>query len=174
MVIIKNVLLLVTAATALTLGKRDVNTILSDISTIDSNVKALTTAANNYNGGVLAAIPITSAESTLDKSINQGTSDAQATSQLSSADSKSILAAINNLTPDIAASLTAVENKKANFAADGLTSIVQNDLATLKSDTDAFADALIAIASADSKDQATAQKATIDSDFQGAIDDFAN
>ena len=41
--------------------------------------------------------------------------------------------------------------KKSQFASAGLTSTVQSDLATLKMDTDAFADALIAIASSDTK-----------------------
>ncbi|KAF8862307.1 hydrophobic surface binding protein-like protein A [Acephala macrosclerotiorum] len=174
MVAFKNLLFFITSASALTIGKRDAATILSDISTIDTNVNALTTAANNYNGGILAALPITSAESTLENSIKQGTTDAQATSQLSSADAQSIIAAINTLIPDIATSLTAVENKKADFASDGLTSIVLGDLNSLKNDTDAFADALIAIASADTETEAQSQKATIDSDFQAAIDDFAS
>lgn len=57
MVAIKNILLFITAASALTVGKRDAATILSDISTIDTNVKALTKAFNNYNGGIFSAAP---------------------------------------------------------------------------------------------------------------------
>lgn len=57
MVAIKNILFFITAASALTVGKRDAATILNDISTIDSNVKALTATFNNYNGGVANAIP---------------------------------------------------------------------------------------------------------------------
>jgi hypothetical protein len=70
--------------------------------------------------------------------------------------------------------LTAIENKKVHFTSDGLTSTVQSDLATLKKDTDAFASALINIASADTTDEANSEKATIDSDFQAAINDFAS
>ena len=114
------------------------------------------------------------AESNLEKAIKQGTSDAQASSQLSSADSKTVIAAIENLIPDIEASLNAARSKKAKFAADGLTTTVQKDLATLKSESDDFASALIAIASADTKAQGTAQKAKIDSDFDAAIADFAS
>ena len=132
MIAIKNILLFVSAATALIPGKGDTSTILSDISTINSNVKALTSAVNSYNGGLLAAIPITNAESTLDTSIKQGTSDAQSTSQRSSTDSNTIIAAIMNLTPDIEAALTAVVNKKPQFAAAGLASTVQGDLDVLK------------------------------------------
>lgn len=125
MVAVKNILLFVLATTTLTIPKRDASTILSDVSTIKSHVKSLTSAVNGYSGGLPSAIPITSAESTLDKSIQQGTTDAQATSQLSSADSNSIIAAIQNLTPDIQTSLQAVQSKKSQSAADGLTSTVK-------------------------------------------------
>jgi hypothetical protein len=104
----------------------------------------------------------------------QGSSDAQAASQLSSADSNSIIAAIQNLTPDIEAFIQAIEAKKSQFAATGLPSTVQNDLTTLKSNTDSFANTLISIASADTTNQAQAEKTTIDDDFQGSINDFAN
>lgn len=81
MVAIKNVLFFVTAVIALTVGKRDTATIISDISTIDSDVKALTTAFNNYNGGLFATTPILTAQSNLEDAIKKGTTNAQATSQ---------------------------------------------------------------------------------------------
>jgi hypothetical protein len=91
MVAAKNIFFFVSAVSALAIGRRDA-------STIDSNDKALTSAMNIYSVGLFGIIPIENAESTLDKSINQGTSDAQAASQLSSADSNSIIAAVQNLT----------------------------------------------------------------------------
>ncbi|KAK0107152.1 hypothetical protein ONS95_003858 [Cadophora gregata] len=174
MVAIKNFLFLATAVTALTIGKRDTATILNDISAINSNVQTLTTAANNYNGGLLAAIPILTAQSNLGTAIDKGTTDARATPQLSSADSQSIVAAVDRLTPSVEASLTAIRAKKARFAADGLTTTVQNSLATLKTKTDTFSDALIAISSSDTKATGTAQKAKIDGYFNAAIADFAS
>jgi hypothetical protein len=118
--------------------------------------------------------PVTNAESTLENSIKQGTSDAQATSQLSSAGSNTIIAAVQNLTPDIETALTAVKNKKFQFAAAGLTSTVQKDPASLKSETDDFANALIAIASPDTKDQANAKATKISAEFQDAINYYAS
>jgi len=129
---------------------------------------------NNYNGGVFSAIPITNAEISLDNSIKQGTKDAKEAIQLSSAGSNSIIATIKNLTHDVETSRQAVESKNSQFTAEGLTSIVQNNLSTIKSDTDDFANALIAIAAADTVSQVNAEKTTIDSDFQAAINDFAN
>ncbi|KAH6722325.1 hydrophobic surface binding protein A-domain-containing protein [Leptodontidium sp. 2 PMI_412] len=173
MVAIKNLLFLATAISALTIGKRDTATILNDIAAINTNVQAVTTATNNYNGGILAAIPIVTAEGNLEAAIDQGTTDAQATPQGTSADSQSVIAAIDTLIPNIEASLTAIIAKKTQFAADGLTSTVYTTLGNLKVKTDAFSDALIAIASADTKDAGIAQKARIDSDFDAAIAAFA-
>jgi hypothetical protein len=134
----------------------------------------LTSTVNGYNGGHFGSIPIENAESTLDKPINQGTSDAQAASQLSSTDSNSIIAPVQNLAPDIEAAIQELEAKKSQLAAAGLCNTVQNDLTTLKSDIDSFANALIAFVSADATDQAQAEKTTIDNDLQRPINDFAN
>jgi hypothetical protein len=41
-------------------------------------------------------------------------------------------------------------------------------------DTDAFTDALITIASSDTRVEANSLKSTIDADFQSAIDSFAS
>jgi hypothetical protein len=78
------------------------------------------------------------------------------------------------LIPDIEASLTALKNKHAQFQKDNLVSQVQSTLKTLKNDTDTFSDALIAIASSDTKSKANSQKTTIDNDFISAINYFAS
>jgi hypothetical protein len=70
MVAIKNILLFITAASALAIVKRDAATILTDISTISTNVAALTKAVTNYQGGILGALPILSAEQTLETSVS--------------------------------------------------------------------------------------------------------
>jgi hypothetical protein len=129
MVAIKNIILFISAASALAVGRRDTSTILRDISSIDSDVKSLNSAVNNYNGGLIAAIPIENSESALgmstflkestpanlcsEKAINQGTSDAQATPQLSSEDTQTVIAAVDNLSPDIQSALVALVNKKS-------------------------------------------------------------
>lgn len=50
---------------------------------------------------------------------------------------------------------------------------MQGDLKTLKSDTDAFGNALVAKAPADKTSAANAALAKVDSDFQGAITYFS-
>jgi hypothetical protein len=85
----------------------------------------------------------------VENAITKGTSDAQVTSQCSSEDTQTIIAAIDNLSPDVQNALVALVHKKSQFTSAGLKSLVQ-DLANLKSDTDDFANALITIASNDS------------------------
>ncbi|KAH7305664.1 hydrophobic surface binding protein A-domain-containing protein [Rhexocercosporidium sp. MPI-PUGE-AT-0058] len=175
MVAIKNVLLFVAAASALTipLGKRTAATIISDVSTINTNVQALTSAANAYTGGISNALKVQQAEQTLDKSIIQAGKDANATAALSSADSTKISDAIQSLIPNIDASIKAIEAKKAQFATDGLTQVVLDDFKSLQSNTDKLADRLIIIASSDVKTRAQQQKATIDSYFAAGIKFFS-
>ncbi len=55
MVAIK-ILFFVSAAAALAI-KLDTSTILSDVSTVDYSAEALTRTVNNYQSGVLAAVP---------------------------------------------------------------------------------------------------------------------
>ncbi|KAG4442212.1 hypothetical protein IFR05_002322 [Cadophora sp. M221] len=173
MVAIKNILLFVAAASALVLDKRTAATILTDVSTINTNVKVLTSAANAYTGGVANALKVQQAEQTLDKSIVQAGKDANATSALTSADSTKISNAVQSLIPNIDASIKAIEAKKAQFAKDGLTQVVVGDFKTLQADTDKLADRLIIIASADTKTKAKQQKASIDSLFAAGIKFFS-
>jgi hypothetical protein len=53
MVAIKNILLFVAAASALSLDKRTAAQIKSDVTALDTKIKALTSAANSYNGTCL-------------------------------------------------------------------------------------------------------------------------
>eukprot|EP00918_Siedleckia_nematoides_P083456 GHVU01182945.1.p1 GENE.GHVU01182945.1~~GHVU01182945.1.p1 ORF type:complete len:174 (+),score=36.34 GHVU01182945.1:73-594(+) len=173
MVAITKYLLLATTVTALAVP-RSVASIEADITSIDNNVKQLTTDANAYTSGIGEALTVQTDEQSLDKAINQGTTDAGNTAQASSADTQSVETQVRNLIPDIQAALTAIKNKKANFAADGLTSVVQGDLNTLKSDTDKFGAALVKIASADQTSTAQGLVSQIDADFTDAINYYAS
>lgn len=57
---------------------------------------------------------------------------------LSPTDSQSMVASLTNTTPVIEAALTAVEGKKSDFAAAGLTPVVHQDLVSLESGIDGY------------------------------------
>ncbi|KAF7899531.1 hypothetical protein EAF00_003867 [Botryotinia globosa] len=168
MVAIKNIFCFITAVTAATIYQRAPATLLTDITTIDTNVKALTTAVDKYNGGFFNLLTVSSTESTLETSIKNAAKDAANTSQLSSDDSNSILNEINNLIPDIQDALNALVAKKSTFANAGVASTVKGDLASLKKETDDFGGNLLAISSSDVEPQLTAALNTIDNDFTTA------
>ncbi|KAF5877709.1 putative hydrophobic surface binding protein a protein [Botrytis fragariae] len=173
MVAIKNIFCFITAVTAATIYQRTPATILTDITTIDTNVKALTTAVDNYNGGFFNLLTVSSTESTLETSIKNAAKDAANTSQLSSADSNSVLDEINHLIPDIQEALNALVAKKSTFANAGVASTVESDLANLKQETDAFGKNLLAISSSDVEPKLSAALSTIDNDFTNAQTAFS-
>ncbi|KAG4442210.1 hypothetical protein IFR05_002320 [Cadophora sp. M221] len=149
---------------------RTAQTILSDISTISTNVKALTDAINSYKGDVTSAVPVTQAESKLDDAIKQGITDVKGTSgPLSDSDTTSILYAINSLIPDIISSVNAFVGQQAAFQKAGLGEVASKDLSSLQTDTTDFADALISIAPSPSLAAASSAKSCIDAVFSSAV-----
>lgn len=176
MVAIKNLVFLAASVSAAAFLRRDVSGLQKDLTTINSDTVALTNSVNSYTGSFSQALAVNSAESTLDNDIKSATKDAQGTSgPLSDSDSQSLIDYINNtLEPNIQKAISALEAKKSTFASNGLTSTVQGDLKTLKSDTDSYGSALISLAPSDKTSAAQAALAKIDNDFQGAINYYAS
>ncbi|KAH6723785.1 hydrophobic surface binding protein A-domain-containing protein [Leptodontidium sp. 2 PMI_412] len=149
---------------------RTAQSILSDISTISTNVKALNDAINSYKGDVASAVPVTQAESNLGDAIKQGITDAKGTSEpLSDSDTTSILDAINSLIPEIISSVNAFVGQQAAFEKAGLGDIASKDLNSLQTDTTDFAAALISIAPSPSLAAASSAKSCIDAAFSSAV-----
>lgn len=88
---------------------RDTATILSDLSIIDSNINSLTQQFNEFTGDLSQALATQVVEQQLES--DKATSDTQATSALSAADSTSVTNALLGLKPDIITSLDAIVAK---------------------------------------------------------------
>lgn len=175
MVAIAKALTLISVATAAVVFRRDAAQVLTDLEQINSDTTALTTAVNNYNGGLANAVPIISAESTLENDLKTATTDANNSGTVSESDAQNILDYITNtLEPNIETSLTALKAKKSDFDTDGLTPTVESDLQTLKTDTDNLGAALIAHTPSDLVTQAQTIQAKIDADFTDAINYFSS
>lgn len=171
MVAIKNLFCFVATASAAILP-RNAAQALTDLKTIDSDTNKLTNATNNWNGQVFTATAISNAESTLETDIKTATKNAQGYTA-SSADSKSILAYINNtLEPDVRTSLTAIQNKKAQFKSAGLSNTVVTDLNNLKNLTSQLSTNLIAVASSDQKSAGQTAANKIQTDFNNELTAF--
>lgn len=55
--------------------KRDLKTVLQDITDVKTKTEALTASIDKYNGGILAALPVQQAESPLETSIKKAGDD---------------------------------------------------------------------------------------------------
>ncbi|PVH79913.1 hypothetical protein DL98DRAFT_419528, partial [Cadophora sp. DSE1049] len=143
LVSIKNILFFaVTASAAVIIPRADVNaTATADIKTIRTDIQALTSASNSYSGGLTNALKVQDAYSTLDKAIQSATTDANSFSQQDTYTSRYIISQIEAAEPDVKAAVDAIIAKKSQFTADGVASLVKSDIANLKKDSDALADA---------------------------------
>jgi Hydrophobic surface binding protein A len=174
MVAITNLALFAAAASALVI-KRDVSTILANLKTIDTDTNSLTTSVKNWDGNLFGALPIDSAEKTLEKNIQSATTDAQSEAVLSSADSQSVIAYLNNtIAPDTLAALQELESRKSDADSAGITSTIESGLQDLKTDVDALGSALTSISSSDTQSDLQSVVAIIDGYFSTAITDYSS
>lgn len=173
--LVSRIALLATAVAAAVV-KRDAAQVLADLKVVQSDNQKLQTAIANYNGGGLGpAIPILNAAKQLDNDIKTTTSDSDAAGNVSETDAQSILDYITNtIEPTIASTMNTLHQKKATADANGLTSIVHDQLVTIKGDTDKLGASLKAHAPADKQAAATAILTKIDADFQKEIDEYSS
>lgn len=154
--------------------KRTVAQVEADITDIGNKVTALDNAIKSYTGGAIAALSIHSDAQALESSLNSATTDVQGTTGVSEADGQAILNQVNAIVPTIQDSLKQIAAKEPALKSAGVASIAKSDLSTLATDSDNFANALIAAAPADLKAQGQSIKSTIDSAFATAEAAFAS
>ncbi len=147
MVAIRNLLLLGSVGTALILSKRDFGTVVGDITNIHSRVKSLSSTLEIWtssNGlGILGAAPILTAEQGLDSAINNAATHASQTSQLTDEQSESLAASVDALKTNTSMLLTAMKNKKTDFASVGALGIVRSSITSLTATQDKYSNALV-------------------------------
>ncbi|GIJ97945.1 hypothetical protein Aspvir_000052 [Aspergillus viridinutans] len=152
---------------------RDTATILTDLKTIDTDINTLTADFNAFTGDLSQALATQVVEQQLESDIDKATTDAKATSALSTADSTSVTNALLGLKPDIITSLNAIVAKKTQVTSAGVGSLVLSDLQALKSKTDSLSAAIQAIATATDKTSIASGTADIDAAFSSAIAVFS-
>lgn len=172
MVAIKNLFYFAAAAQAVVLP-RGAAQALTDLKTIDTDTNKLTNATNSWNGQVFTSTTISNAESQLETDIKTATKNA-AGYTASSADSKTIVTYVNGtLEPDVRTSLAAIQAKKAQFKAAGLSNTVITDLNNLKNLTAQLSSALISVSSSDQKANGQTLANKLQTDFNNEITAFS-
>ncbi|KAJ7027979.1 hydrophobic surface binding protein [Mycena alexandri] len=155
--------------------KRTVAQVEADIASISSQVTTLDNAINAFpatGGSLTAALAIHTDATNLETTLNKGTTDVKATGTVDDADGNTILNSVTAFEPTILDALKGIAAKEPAFAAlpiGGIPALILADLKTLRTDTGAFAQALIAAAPADLKSEATTIANTIDAGFATAI-----
>ncbi|KAJ7611149.1 hydrophobic surface binding protein [Mycena rosella] len=163
------------AAAFATPVKRTVAQVEADIASISAQVTTLDNAIKAFpatGGSLVAALTIHTDATSLETTLNQGTSDVTATGTVSEADGRTILSAVEAFEPTILDALTQIAAKQPAFAAlpiGGIPALILQDLQTLKTDTVNFSNALIANAPADLKAEATTLTNNITNGFNTAI-----
>ncbi|KAF5369072.1 hypothetical protein D9758_003054 [Tetrapyrgos nigripes] len=155
--------------------KRDVTTILSDISNIGTQVTSLDNNINAFpdsGGSLAAALAIHNDAVALNSAVGTATTDTTSNGAFSEADGQSVLSAVEGIEDTILDTLSAIVAKHAAFAAlpiGGIPALVLQDLKNLDASTTAFSGALIANAPADLVSEATEIQSTIGTAFDTAI-----
>ncbi|KAJ7727764.1 hydrophobic surface binding protein [Mycena metata] len=146
----------------------DIASISAQVTTLDNNINAFP----NTGGSLVAALAIHTDATSLETTLNQGTTDVKSTGTFDETDGNTILNSVEAFEPTILDALKGIAAKEPAFAAlpiGGIPALILADLKTLRTDTAAFAQALIAAAPTDLKSEATTIANTIDAAFAAAI-----
>ncbi|KAG5341889.1 hypothetical protein E4T56_gene18051 [Termitomyces sp. T112] len=161
------------AQTSVAQVENDINNIIApDLSTLLTDIDAFPTSGGN----LIQALTIHTDATSLISALATTTNDVNgATCPVSDSDANTILADLQALLPNIQQAATDIVARKAAFTAlplGGVPALVQQDLASLKSNTDTLAAAFIACAPAGVVVAAQELQSEIDAAFAPAIAAF--
>jgi hypothetical protein len=121
-----NILLSTSLVSSIPLVKRDTPQILTDISTISSEVSALTNDVTSYNGSSSQTEPLLQHFEDLKNSISTTTSDIEAAGTFSQDDSTGISSAVTDVTSPVITLLVDLINKVASHSSPRSTELIEN------------------------------------------------
>ncbi|KAH7407730.1 hydrophobic surface binding protein A-domain-containing protein [Cadophora sp. MPI-SDFR-AT-0126] len=124
------------------LPRRDITTVLTDISSLSSLVNSLTTTATSYTGSLTQTLGLASVVKELKSALAVATADVRAEKAFEGDESESVVSAAGELVVDIRALLGALSEKAPVIASAGYTTLVSDQLKTLQPSTDELVVAL--------------------------------
>ncbi|KAL4744096.1 hydrophobic surface binding protein A [Aspergillus similis] len=129
-------LLLGTSTLATLLQKRDAATVLIDLYGIKTDIAALSTTLDSFDGTLNGAVNVEYAEIDLEDGLNQAINDVVASSTFATASSTRVTNSVTGLEPDILAVLDKLVDNKPGFTSAGVVSVVKANLQSLQNLTD--------------------------------------
>ncbi|KIK67847.1 hypothetical protein GYMLUDRAFT_36630 [Collybiopsis luxurians FD-317 M1] len=153
--VLATILSIATAGFAATPVKRQLASVQADLANIASQVTALDNDLKAFptsGGSLLSALAIHAQATSLASALGTAATHAANTGPVTDAQAQGILATVEGFEPTILDALTEIVAKKPGFDSlplGGVSALVAQDLATLKTDTKNFENALVADTPAD-------------------------
>jgi len=156
------------------LSNREAASTQQNLETINAAVNKLTEIVQKYNGGLLAASPISSQVAALGQDLKNAIADAKTSEMVNDEEAQRIIDYILQvLEPSIKQSMVALKEKKAELAAANLQGTVLGDTKDLRAQTAEFSAELVRKAPAAKHPESNKANAVVDADFEDAIKFFS-
>lgn len=156
------------------LSSRDAASTQANLETINAAVVKLIDIIEKYTGGLLAASSISSQQAQLGVDIKNAIADTKASQPVTDEESKAIMAYIaETLEPNIKKNMSALKEKKSEFAAASLQSTVLGDMKELRDATNQLGEEMVKKAPAAQQGEAKKLNETVDDNFKEAIQFFS-
>ncbi|RAL04246.1 cell wall mannoprotein 1 family protein [Aspergillus ibericus CBS 121593] len=152
--------------------KRDIDTVLGDISAVNTNLGTLNAAVHSYSGGLPAAQEIQTQETAVEKALEQAATDTNGTAVFTSVESNTVTEALIALEPVMRSSIAALVNKRTLFVSAGVGATVRTNLQNLKSRTDSLSVVLQSKATGPDRETIRLGTGDVDDAFDSAIDAY--
>jgi len=164
--------LAVAVISASPLKQRTTATVLNDISVITTDVANLQAAISVFTGTEAQAAAIITAENNLSAELALATVDVDTTATFNTADSTRVTAAVTTLTPRYVTALGTLTAAEAIAVVGGFNAQFETSTSNLRTNTDAFFNALKAKVDAVEAAVVAADQVSIDAGFTAAIAAF--
>ncbi|PVH84398.1 hypothetical protein DL98DRAFT_584477 [Cadophora sp. DSE1049] len=152
---------------------RDISTILTDISSLNTIVNSLTTTATSYTGSLTQTLGLASTVKELKSALVTTTAHVRAEDVFEGAESERVVSAAGELVVGIRGLLGALGEKAPVIASAGYTSLVSDQLKSLKPSTDELFVALEDKVMVDEADKVKGMRGTVGQAFGKALAAFS-
>ncbi|KAH7356675.1 hydrophobic surface binding protein A-domain-containing protein [Rhexocercosporidium sp. MPI-PUGE-AT-0058] len=154
------------------LPKRDVTTILTNVSSISTIISTLTTTATIFSGSLTETLSLASTVGELKTALAKTTAGVVAEEEFDEEESKKVVGAVGELTSGISRLLEAMGVKALVIAEAGYTTLVANELKTLSASTHELFGVLEAKIMTGDIDKMKASQGTVVEAFRKAVAAF--
>ncbi|KAF2232736.1 hypothetical protein EV356DRAFT_517277 [Viridothelium virens] len=153
--------------------KRDVQTILTALSNVNSATETLDTEVKAFDGSAGAISTLNADSAAVLSSINTGTTNVQATTPISDNDALQVASATETLINTLNTTIDDLIAKKPTFVSSGQSATVLSQLQQQRTASNSFSSAIVSKTPSDLSSIAQSLTAQIAAEFQTGINAFS-